>query len=92
MVYFSGKELGQMPNILPVSELKNYGEVLSQCDGGSPVYLTRNGRGRYVVQSMADYEKQMATIRLLAELSRGVESLRRDGGLTLEEAFEGLGV
>lgn len=81
-----------MPNILPVSELKNYGEVLSQCDGGSPVYLTRNGRGRYVVQSMADYEKQMATIRLLAELSRGVESLRKDGGLSLEEAFEGLGV
>ncbi len=81
-----------MPNILPVSELKNYGEVLSQCDGGSPVYLTKNGRGRYVVQSMDDYERQMATIRLLAELSKGVESLRRDGALTIAEAFEGLGV
>lgn len=81
-----------MPNILPVSELKNYGEVLSHCDGGSPVYLTKNGRGRYVVQSMDDYEKQMATIRLLAELSKGVESLRRDGALTIDQAFEGLGV
>lgn len=79
-----------MPNILPVSELKNYGEVLSQCDGGAPVYLTKNGRGRYVVQSMAEYEKQLATIRLLAELSKGVDSLRREGGLTIEEAFEGL--
>lgn len=78
--------------ILPVSDLKNYGEVLSHCDDGSPVYLTRNGRGRYVVQSIADYEKQQATIRLLTELSRGVESLRREGGLTIDEAFEGLGV
>ncbi|MBR2798195.1 MAG: type II toxin-antitoxin system Phd/YefM family antitoxin [Clostridia bacterium] len=81
-----------MPNILPVSDLKNYGEVLSRCDGGSPVYLTRNGRGRYVVLSLADYEKQQATIKLLAELSKGVESLRKDGGLSIDEAFEGLGV
>lgn len=81
-----------MPSILPVSELKNYGEVLSHCDGGAPVYLTKNGRGKYVVLSMADYEKQLATIRLLSELSRGVESLRREGGLSVDEAFEGLGV
>ena len=81
-----------MPSIVPVSDLKNYGEVLSLCDGGSPVYLTRNGRGRYVVQNIADYEKQQATIRLLAELSKGLESLRKDGGLSIDEAFEGLGI
>lgn len=81
-----------MPSIIPVSDLKNYGEVLNHCDSGSPVYLTKNGRGRYVVQSMVDYERQLATIKLLSELSKGVESLRRDGGLTIDEAFEGLGV
>lgn len=81
-----------MPSIIPVSDLKNYGEVLGHCGDGAPVYLTKNGRGKYVVQSMADYEKQQATIRLLTELSRGVESLRREGGLTVDEAFEGLGV
>ena len=79
-----------MPNILPVSDLKNYGEVLSQCDDGAPVYLTKNGRGKYVVQSMADYEKQIATIRLLTELAKGVDSLRKEGGLTTAEAFTGL--
>ena len=41
---------------------------------------------------MDDSEKQQATIRLLAELSRGVDSLRQDGALTIEEAFEGLEV
>lgn len=81
-----------MPSIIPVSDLKNYGEVLSRCDDGAPVYLTRNGRGRYVVQSITDYEKQLATIRLLTELARGVDSLRREGGLTVDDAFEGLGV
>ena len=81
-----------MPNILPISDLKNYGEVLSQCDNGAPVYLTKNGRGKYVVQSIADYEKQVATIRLLAELSKGVDSLRKEGGFSIDEAFDGLDV
>ena len=81
-----------MPNILPISDLKNYGEVLSQCDGGSPVYLTKNGRGKYVVQSIAEYEKQVSTIRLLADLGKGVDSLRKEGGLSIDEAFSGLEV
>ena len=81
-----------MPNILPISDLKNYGEVLSHCDGGSPVYLTKNGRGKYVVQSIAEYEKQVSTIRLLAELGKGVDSLRKEGGLSIDEAFSGLEV
>lgn len=77
-------------NIVPISDLKNYSEVLSQCDGGSPVYLTKNGRGKYVVQSLAEYEKLQATVQLLAELSKGVTSLRQEGGLSIEEAFAGL--
>ncbi len=80
-----------MPNILPISDLKNYGEVLSQCENGSPIYLTKNGRGKYVVQSLADYEKLMATIQLLSELAQGQESLRKSGGMALEDAFMGLG-
>lgn len=79
-----------MTNIVPISDLKNYSEVLSHCDDGSVVYLTKNGRGRYVVQSMAEYEKMKATVKLLAELAKGVESVRAQGGLTVDEAFAGL--
>ena len=79
-----------MPNIVPISDLKNYSEVLAHCDDGSPVYLTKNGRGKYVVQSMAEFERLTATVKLLAELARGVESLRAEGGLTVDEAFAGL--
>ena len=79
-----------MTNIVPISDLKNYSEVLSHCDDGSVVYLTKNGRGKYVVQSMAEYEKMKATVQLLAELSKGVEAVRAQGGLTVDEAFAGL--
>ncbi len=33
-----------MPNILPVSDLRNYNEVLIKCSIGEPVFLTKNGR------------------------------------------------
>ena len=76
-----------MTNIVPISDLKNYTEVLSHCDNGSTVYLTKNGRGKYVVQSL---EKLQATVKLLAELAKGVESIRTEGLLTIDEAFAGL--
>ena len=47
-----------MPNIKPVSDLRNYAEVLKSISSGSPVYLTKNGRGRYVIQEMGDYERK----------------------------------
>ena len=45
-----------MPNILPVSDLRNYNEVLKNCHKGEPVYLTKNGRGRIVVMDIEDYD------------------------------------
>ena len=38
-----------MPCILPVSDLRNYNEVLQNVSEESPVFLTKNGRGCYVV-------------------------------------------
>ena len=79
-----------MTNIVPISDLKNYSDVLRQCDEGSPVYLTKNGRGKYVVQTIAEYEKLQAAVKLLAALSEGIESIRTEGTLTIDEAFAGL--
>lgn len=36
-----------MPNIRPVSDLRNYSEVLRDISVDEPVFLTKNGRGRY---------------------------------------------
>ena len=34
-----------MPNIKPISDLRNYTEVLRDIAVGEPVFLTKNGRG-----------------------------------------------
>jgi len=49
-----------MASILPVSDLRNYNEVLKKCHKGEPVYLTKNGRGRFVVIDIEDYERERA--------------------------------
>ena len=46
-----------MPNIKPVSDLRNYNEVLRDISVGQPVFLTKNGYGDMVVMSMEAFEK-----------------------------------
>ena len=60
-----------MPNIKPISDLRNYNEVLRDVEAGSPVFLTKNGRGKYAILDMEDYEKTQATIRLMNEIAKG---------------------
>ena len=43
-----------MPNIKPVSDLRNYNDVLRGIAFGDPVYLTKNGRGRYAFVDIED--------------------------------------
>lgn len=57
-----------MANILPVSDLRNYNEVLKNCRKGEPVYLTKNGRGRFVVMDIEDYERVRIEKKLLMQL------------------------
>ena len=60
-----------MANILPVSDLRNYNEVLKNCHKGEPVYLTKNGRGRFVIMDIEDYERDRAEKKLLLKLQEG---------------------
>ena len=79
------EEVYDMPNIKPVSDLKNYNEVLKDIAVGAPVYLTKNGRGRYVLTDIREYEKQQAALQLLAELAEGERSVQEEGWLSAEE-------
>ena len=81
-----------MPNIKPVSDLRNYTEVLRDVTMGDPVFLTKNGRGRYALIDIADYEKTQATIKLMSQLAAGEKSGREKGWLSIEELEESLGV
>ena len=62
-----------MPKIKPVSDLRNYGEVLSEVSDGSPVFLTKNGKGRYALLTMRDYDRMVVEL----ELATGLATARR---------------
>ncbi|MBR5871067.1 MAG: type II toxin-antitoxin system prevent-host-death family antitoxin [Clostridia bacterium] len=81
-----------MPNIKPVSDLRNYNDVLRDIAVGEPVFLTKNGRGKYAIVDMEEYEMMQAKLKLLHELSRGEASLRDEDSVSLEEAAARLGV
>ncbi len=81
-----------MPNIKPISDLRNYSELLQDVAIGAPVFLTKNGRGKYAIVDIQDYEKTQATIRLINELSKGRKSGEENGWLTLETVEEYLGI
>ena len=49
------------------------------------VTLTNNGRGRYALLDMEDYERMQATIRLLCKIERGELAAKEGGWLSLEE-------
>ena len=53
IVYNGTKKLIDMLNIKPISDLRNYIEVLKQVDVSNRVYLTRNGHGEYGILTMA---------------------------------------
>ena len=75
-----------MSNILPVSDLRNYNEVLKNCQIGEPVFLTKNGRGRYVVMDIEDYERGKAEKKLLLKLQEAEEAVKDGKGwMTLDE-------
>lgn len=82
-----------MPNIKPVSDLRNYGEVLRDVAVGQPVFLTKNGHGRYAVLDMEEYreyEKLKAMNWLMSELDKGRLSGEQDGWLPAEAVFDEL--
>ena len=74
-----------MPNIKPISDLRNYNEVLRDVTIGSPVFLTKNGRGKYAIVDILDYEKAKATIQLVNELAKGKQSGEEKGWLSADE-------
>ena len=80
-----------MPNIKPVSDLRNYGDVLRDVTVGAPVFLTKNGHGRYALLDMQDYEKMQSTLELMSEIERGRKSGEDKGWLDMDAVEARLG-
>ena len=81
-----------MPNIKPVSDLRNYTEVLRDIAVGEPVFLTKNGRGRYAILDMEEYEKTQAVLKLMGELAKGEHSGSEQGWIDVTDVEKALGI
>lgn len=80
-----------MPTITPISELRNYGQVLDKVEAGKPVYLTKNGRGEYSIHSIEDdeiFDKARAMVKLISELNAGFASGEEEGWISDDEVAE----
>lgn len=66
-----------MPNIKPVSDLRNYNEILKDVSTGSPIYLTKNDRN--------ELDHLKAVNQLFSELQKGEISEREHGWISAND-------
>jgi prevent-host-death family protein len=81
-----------MPNIKPISDLRNYNEVLRDIAIGEPVFLTKNGRGKFAIIDINVYEKLKASLKLMSQLAKGEQAGSERGWMTVEEVEAELGI
>lgn len=81
-----------MPNIKPISDLRNYNEVLRDIAIGEPVFLTKNGRGTFAIIDINEYEKLKASLKLMSQLVKGEQVGKEKGWMTIEEVEAELGI
>lgn len=83
-----------MPNIKPISDLRNYTEVLKEVDTTKRVYLTRNGHGEYGILTMAEIDeldRYRAAYTLFAKLQKAEERAVREGWIDADDMEQELG-
>jgi prevent-host-death family protein len=81
-----------MPTIKPVSDLRNYNTVLREVTAETPVFLTKNGHGRFAIVDIREYERLRSELDLMSALAEGESSARKSCWVSLDAAMEKLGV
>lgn len=81
-----------MPKIMPLSDLRNYNTVLVCVTENTPVFLTKNGRGRYAVVDIAAYERLNAELKLVSAIAEGEGCAMREGWIDAKSARKRFGV
>lgn len=84
-----------MPSIKPISDLRNYTDVLKEVDARKRVYLTRNGHGAYTIMSIAEadeLDRMRAMLRLLSDLKAAEDEANRVGWIDADEFEKEMGI
>ena len=84
-----------MPNIKPISDLRNYTYILKQVDVSKRVYLTRNGHGEYGILTMDEIDeldRYRAAYQLISKLKKSEERANLEGWIPSEDVEKELEV
>ena len=84
-----------MPNIKPISDLRNYTDILKQVDVSKRVYLTRNGHGEYGILTMDELDeldRYRAAYQLISKLKKSEERANLEGWIPSEDVEKELEV
>ena len=84
-----------MPNIKPISDLRNYTDILKQVDVSKRVYLTRNGHGEYGMLTMDEIDeldRYRAAYQLISKLKKSEERANLEGWIPSEDVEKELEV
>jgi prevent-host-death family protein len=84
-----------MPNIMPISELRNYTKVVKEVKYGNRVYLTKNGYDQITLinsKELDEMEKELALYRFKLEMEKGERSIMEEGTISSEELKKELGI
>ena len=84
-----------MPNIKPISDLRNYTAVINEVAYGNRVYLTRNGHGQCAIIDMKVLDVldiQRALYQLMLKLNEAEMSIREEGTISADVLEAELGV
>lgn len=77
-----------MPNNEPITELRNYLEVLKEVDTSKGAYLTKNGYGEYGILTMDEIDKldcYRSTYTLFSKLQRAEERAFKEGWIDADD-------
>jgi len=71
------KEVIDMPQIIPIRDLKNTSDISRKChQSNEPIFVTKNGYGDMVIMSMNFYEERMFINDVRDKLSDAEDQLK----------------
>jgi hypothetical protein len=84
-----------MPAIMPISDLRNYTDVLNEVDINNRVYLTRNGRGAYTIMTIEEadeLDRLRALHSVISDLEKAENRSNQEGWVEDDEIQKLMGL
>lgn len=78
-----------MPHIIPISDLKNTGELSKICkETQEPIFVTKNGYGDMVIMSIETYERNMFLIDAYEKLAAAEREVNNGNVLDADQGLK----